>query len=182
MKRIFLTLTFIIYIFCASSQVKNEHILLSKAEIFANKPGRLIEKQYIEINNVEGIDVRTVKLHDLLSDSSMCAIRFELQSDNQMINAVRLGLVDYDEVDNLIRSIEYLKSNVFKIARESYTEISITTRAHFTIGCFFLPEKKLWSTYIQLDKLDSKSTINIEFDEFDYLLGVLKAAKAKCHE
>lgn len=157
------------------SQVAKEQ--LSNAEIFASKSGVLIEKQFIEIGFVDLIELRVMKIKDLNSGAVANALRFEYQTTNQIFSQTKLAIVDEDEIDALIDAVNTLITKVFTTEKEAYTEVTFQSRSGFVAGGYYTIDKKKWISYLQLNKLDSKSTITISKDEFASFLDLLKQAK-----
>jgi hypothetical protein len=57
----------------------------SNAQLFGIKPDVLIEKQYIEIGNVDEIDVKSMLQKNLITGETSNAVRFEYQFANELV-------------------------------------------------------------------------------------------------
>jgi hypothetical protein len=151
----------------------------SKAEIFASKAELLIETQFIQIGFVDLIELRVMKIKDINSGSAMSALRFEYQTTNQIFSQTKLAIVDEDEMDGLISAVKTMITKMFIYEKDAYTEVTFQSRSRFVAGGYYTTDKKRWISYVQLDKLDNKSTIVISKDDFSHFLDLLKQAKEK---
>jgi hypothetical protein len=151
----------------------------SNAEIMASKSGSLLEIQYIEIGNIDEVDIRVMKITDHTSGNLMSALRFEYQFADQVLTQTKIAIVDADEVDPLLKAIKQLQTKVAASEKLAFTEMKYKSRAGFIVGCSYNPEKGLWTAYIQLNSNDSKSTVTIPIDELAVLQSLVEQAQAK---
>jgi hypothetical protein len=155
--------------------------LLTEAEQFSSQAGTLIERQFIEIGKVKGIEVKVLKYQDLNSGLGKSALRFEFQyrSTNAYTTDTKVASLDVDEIEGLIKSIKNLQASVFPTTRTVYTEITFRSRTGFEAGAYFSLEKGRWSAYLQLERFDKNSLVFLTTDDFSALLDLIEQAKAK---
>jgi hypothetical protein len=151
----------------------------SNAAILASKSGSLLEIQYIEIGNIDEVDVRVMKITDHTSGTSLSALRFEYQFAEQVLTQTKIAIVDADEVVPLFKAIKQLQTKVTTSEKLAFTEIKFKSRAGFVVGCSYNPEKSVWTAYLQLNSNDSKSTVTIPLDELSVLQSLVEQAQAK---
>ncbi|WP_074406089.1 hypothetical protein [Aquimarina megaterium] len=147
----------------------------SNAEIFSNKSGSLIEKQFKEVGKVGKTEIKIVKLTDMISGESISSLRLERRFIDKYTSDTKIASLDTDEISALIKSIEIIRDQVFNFPPENYTEISFRSRSGFEAGCYW--NKNIWKPYIQFKKNDRKSLLRLNKPEFLNLLTSIKQAK-----
>ncbi|SHL14292.1 hypothetical protein SAMN05444266_102190 [Chitinophaga jiangningensis] len=149
----------------------------SKAELFSNKSGSLIQKQFIDIGSLRGCQIKVVQLTDLIGGETTKAVRFEYIYPGAYSSDTKIGILDIDEVDALIKSLNILKDKVIPTTPELYTEIAYKSRGGFQAGCFI--SRKQWSSFLKLEQFDDKSYVFMKDGDIIQLLSLLNDAKAK---
>jgi hypothetical protein len=177
-KTIFLPI-FAAFAISAIAQEQKSTQETSNAAIIASKSGAFLEIQYIEIGNIDEVDVRVMKITDHTSGTSLSAMRFEYQFAEQVLTQTKIAIVDADEVGPLLKAIKQLQTKVTTSEKLAFTEIKFKSRAGFVVGCNYNPEKGVWTAYLQLNSNDSKSTVTIPLDELSVLQSLVEQAQAK---
>ena len=152
----------------------------SKIGEFLDRTGVLVHKQLIDVGFIRGVRVQTITATELFSGRKMPGVRFEAAGlgADAATRASREALIDSDELDDLIKTVEMLRSNVFNTFPEPYADVFYTSRDGFSIGGFFAERR--WHAVIKIDKYDSNSpTRDMKPDDFNQLLDLLQQAKAK---
>jgi hypothetical protein len=178
MKKINIILILFVFTFSALAQEKKEK-QTTQAEQFSAQAGTLIEKQFVDIGKVKGINVQVMKIKDVNSGASKNALRFEYEFKSQYSTDSKIGTLDLDEIDGLIKSMTNLKNNVFPTARDIYTEVTFRSRTGFEAGSYYSPEKSKWSTWVQIEKYDRNSMVFLTTEDFTALLTLIEQAKTK---
>jgi hypothetical protein len=150
---------------------------LSNAEIFCNKPEGLVEKQYIEIGNVDLIDLKLMKCHSITKGDKVNALRFEFNTANQVISQTKLAFVDEDEITGLTNAVKVIIDNL-SLKKENYTEMTFVCRSGFVAGAYYNPNNQKWITFMQMNKMDTKSTVPVPKDEFTAFLKLLEKSSS----
>ena len=148
---------------------------LTQAEQFSSQAGTLIERQFIDIGKVKGVEIKVLKYKDLNAGTGKSALRFEFDYKS----SYSIASLDADEIDGLIKSIKNLQINVFPTTREIYTEVTFKSRTGFEAGAYYSPDKTKWSTYVQIEKFDRNSMVFLSTEDFASLLSLIEQAKAK---
>jgi hypothetical protein len=169
----------VIFISTASlgQEVQKQEKVLSKAEQFSARSGTLIQKEYLKIGEV-----------GILAHLSVEVCYYKDLNTNEKINALIIGrslirdsysaIFDSDEIDGLIKSIKFMKENVFPTMPSNYTEIIYKNKRDFELACFYDEKKKQWSILGHLDyRSDSRYILGIK--DLDLLLNFLEQAKGK---
>jgi len=104
---------------------------LSKAEEFSSKSGRLIQKQYLEMDKIKGIEIKVVKYSDLISKENVTAVHFSKVVTTQYTSDTKIARLDADEIDGLIKSIQKIEVEVFPRKPTAYTEVLYKSRSGF---------------------------------------------------
>ncbi len=173
------TLFLAILIACVTFGQETKEKQLSNADQFSAKAGTLIEKQFIDIGIVKGVEVKVLKLKDLNDGTMRTALRLEYEYKSSYTSDTKIASLDSDEIDGLIKSINNLQANVFTSTRETYTEVTFKSRTGFEAGAYYDIDKGKWTAYIQLEKYDSKSSVFMNTEDFVTLLSLIEKAKSK---
>ena len=151
---------------------------LSKIAVFSSQPEALIQRQMTEIGVVRGMRVQSVVATDLFTGTRMKGARFEIQSPATTgTRDQRTVLLDPEDVDGLIRSAEFLKSNVLNTFPDSYTDVYFSTRDGVSIGAKFFDRQ--WHAALTLERSDANSTVALRLEDLNQLLDLLQQVKAK---
>ncbi|HEY9124088.1 MAG TPA: hypothetical protein VIO15_07095, partial [Bacteroidales bacterium] len=162
------------------SQSKENAAYSTNIEIFINKPGVAIEKEFIELGNLDEIDVRLLKAKDLKSGGVCFALQFEYQSVKPIMPFSMVTFIDRDELEALTDALKLFQSIITQIDKSNNNkELKFMSRSGAVVGCFFKRERCKWMTYFQLKYNESKSTVVIENDGFDFFMSLISLAKDK---
>lgn len=175
MDKNFIVITLLALSILAKAQSPYE----SKTYIFANQPGAVIEKEYHELGYLDQIDVRLMKMKNLITNQTAYGIRFEFLPGNEIITNAKIGYLDSDEIGDLIKSIAIIQNRVVTRNQNIQSEVTFLCRSGLVIGCFFDVNKKNWIPYIQIIQSDPNSTVRLEKNGFNYLLKMLEDANIK---
>ena len=176
MKKTLLVMLMGIFIFSSYAQTTKE-VEVSNAEKFSTSSGALIKKDYLEIGDIKGAKVQVVKFQDLISDKSTSAIKFEYEVKSSYSTDTKQALLDVDEIDGLMKSIKIMQESIFPSTSENYSEVTFRSRSGFEAGCYWSNGK--WTTYLKLEKYDSKSYVFLDQEDFTTLYSFLEQAKLK---
>ncbi len=151
---------------------------LSNADKFSNKSGTLIKKVFKDIGSVADVNLKILTINYILEEKEMKSLRFEYEYKGSYTDT-KIGSIDSDELEGLIKSIKYINENIVVDEPQNYTEVSFKSRSGFEAGCFWYVgrSKGQWRMYVKLEKYDSKSSVFMYSDEFDKLLALLENAK-----
>src|SRR5690606_8700148 len=100
-------------------------------EEFSSKSGRLIQKQYLEMDKIKGIEIKVVKYSDLISKENVTAVHFSKVVTTQYTSDTKIARLDADEIDGLIKSIQKIEVEVFPSKPTAYTEVLYKSRSGF---------------------------------------------------
>lgn len=176
-NNLFLCLLFASLITTTYGQNKESDV--TQAELFSSQSGTLIEKQFIDIGKVKGISVKVLILTDLIKGTSLSCLRFEYDYKASYGSETKIGTLDSDEIDGLVKSIKILQNNVFPTTRDIYTEIGYQSRTGFEAGAYYSLDRGKWTTYVQIKKYDRNSMVFLTTDDFAVLLALIEKAKEK---
>jgi len=152
---------------------------VSNADLFSAQAGALIEKQFLTIGTVKGIEVNVLKITNLMTNTTTTALRFQYEVKGQYTSDTKIAVLDSDELDGLIKSIKTLQTVVLPSTKEVYTEVAFKSRTGFEAGAFFSLEKGKWTAYLQLKKFDSKSMVFITPEDLGQILALVESARQK---
>jgi hypothetical protein len=150
---------------------------LTQAEQFSTQSGVLIEKQFIKVGFVKGVEVSIIKFKDLNSGTSKKALRFEYEYKSQYSSDTKIASLDADEIDGLVKTIKNFQATVFTETRSFYTEVTYRSRTGFEAGAYYQVEKKKWTAYIKLEKYDKNAMVYLSVEDFQVLGSLIEQAQ-----
>lgn len=147
----------------------------SKLEEFSAQSGRLFEKKFISIGRFRNIHIQALTITDLSTNERTSGIRFDRQGKTELMTA----FIDDDEVEALIKSLNYIKSTVINSAAPvDFTEYQFISRSGFQVGCFS-DENRVWVGYLVLPNYDKEGVVRFDSLLIKELLLLTEQAKAK---
>ena len=178
MKNLFLAfvMTFFVIGLQAQTQLAKE-VETSNAEKFSASSGALIKKDFLDIGEIRGAKLQVVKFQDMISEKSTSAVRFEYEVKSSYSTDTKKAMLDADEIDGLLKSIKVMKDKIFPSTSEIYSEVTYRSRGGFEAGCYW--SKGKWTTYLKLEKYDSKSYVFLGQEDFTTLYDLLVQAQTK---
>ncbi|HKP36410.1 MAG TPA: hypothetical protein VJT71_06095 [Pyrinomonadaceae bacterium] len=178
MKRTCLTILWIAALATVGfSQAQAPNREQSNIEKFSAKSGTLIQKQFVELGKIKTVTVELLVITDLVTNARVAGVRMEYEAYSSIGSDTKIAFLDADEVDGLIKSISLLKSKVLNTTPDNYTEVVFGSRGGFEAGAYFANGK--WSTFLKLERYDSRSSVSMKPEDFDHLLELLQQAKQK---
>lgn len=149
------------------------------AESFSRKSGTLMSKQFLPIGEIKSLKIQVVHYKDLINENREQAIRFEYEYYDSYLNQTetKLGSLDKDELEGLIKSIHMMRTVVFNSFPEYYTEVSFVSRTGFKAGCYSMPGD--WKFYLQLDQYDDRSYVWLNKEDSATILNILNQSNER---
>jgi hypothetical protein len=176
-KTNFLTLLFVILSIQANAQQSQKEKNQTKADEFSEKSGTLMERQFIEVGKLKGVEIKILKVKDLVNNTGYSALRFEYEYKSSYSSDTKISAIDQDEIDGLVKSINALKTNVLNTTRDNYTEVTFKSRTGLEAGAYYSSDKQKWTGYLQIEKYDRNSMVFFASEDFDQLLEIIEKAK-----
>lgn len=177
MKKNIYSFLIILLIISVNAQAQTKEKELSNAEIFSAKDGTLMQREFLEIGNLKKCKIEVVYFTDLISNTKQSALKFEYEVISSYSSDTKSAVLDPDEVDGLMKSIKIMQEKVIPTTPTNYTEVNYKSRGGFEAGCF--SSKDSWSTYLKLEKYDSKSYVWLKIEDLETLYTYLQQAKEK---
>lgn len=148
---------------------------LSNVESFSAKSGTLMKKEYFEVGVLKKCEIKVIHFIDLITDTKQAGLKFEYDVASSYSTDTKSAILDVDEIDALMSSIRLMQENILVTAPENYTEVAYRSRSGFQCGCYY--SKGAWSTFMKLEKFDSKSYVWLTADDMPQLYSLLEKAK-----
>lgn len=145
----------------------------SKLEVFTSKSGTLIKKEFTDIGTVKTCEVKVLKVTDLISGESFSGVKLSTQTTY----GDKSTLLDSDELDGLLKSLNLIKEKILNTTPEIYTEVVYKSRDGFQAGCY--NDKNNWSLFLKIDQYDDKTYIWCKSEHLDKMMLILSDAKTK---
>lgn len=183
MRYILLMLLFCSGLVCrgqAGSEKNEEAKDLTKLEEFSSKAGNLIEKEFFFLGEVKELEINLLTIRDLIKNTKIEGVKFEVEYSIGSYGSIKRStnaFIDYDEIDGMVKSLTYLKNNVFATQRLNYTEVAYKSRSGVEVGAYFDENKKDWHPFLKVSKYISDSNIYPKIADLDMLITSLSLAK-----
>ena len=149
----------------------------SKADEFSSKAGRLVKKEYTDIDNFKSCAFKIETITDLVTNEKISALRIEKEVSGTYTTTTKIAMLDVDEIDGFLKSLKIIK-DLLSTLPSVYTEIIFTCRGGFESGAYYDVEKAKWSIYLKLEEFDSDSYVFMKSDDLDLLITVVEKAKS----
>ena len=174
----FLSLSFAACSYCQNNTEKDKHY--SKAESFSHKSGTAIQRQYSEIGKISKCRFRVVHLTDLMSGEKLSALAIEYEHLFAGSSTTNTALLDVDEVDNYLKTVELILSQILHNKPKDYSEVIFRSRDGFESGCFLktASDWRDWVGFFKVDEFDSESFLSFEQRDFEKLKDILQNARS----
>lgn len=177
MKKILLSVLLTSSLMIYSQEVKKD-IEQTKSEKFSQRAGTLLQKDFIDLGQIGGTEIKILKISDLNNNESNSSVRFEKHGYGTYADTY-ISAIEKDEVDGLIISIKNLINNVLKTTPTTYTEVTYSSRGGFSLGSYYEVKKSKWTCFLKVEKYTSKSMSILTEVDLQSLLNLLEQAKTK---
>ncbi len=172
LSTIVLFLAFYSVSFCQAKKVDDG--AKSKTELFTEKSGSMIKKEFIDLEKIGPVKFQILKLTDVLTNVTTSGLRLEGPGRSSS----KTAFLDADEVDGLIKSIAYINASVLNTAPPANdVEYNFRARSGFAAGVFNYENK--WNAYLKLERYDSDSQYSFSLENFVKIKALLESAKSK---
>lgn len=177
MKRIFYFIMLISATSWGQAKEKINEPSQSKTEIFTEKSGTLMKKEFVEVGYIGKCKIEVAHFTDLITDEKINAVRFEYTYSSTYTSDTKTALLDADEIEGLIKSLNIIRGKIITTIATNYTEVIFKGRSGFSAGCYSKKEK--WELFLKLERFDSNSYVFFKESDFADLLSLLASAKSK---
>lgn len=178
MKKLFVWLMVLVLVFgCVSafSEATDEATEQdgSEFERVLLKKGSLIIKEFIDYGEVLGrMTFQSASILDVETGHKTYALRITTTYYNsQYDNGEAVGVMDADEIDGAISTLEYIKAHFSEL--KDYSEIEYTASSGMEVGAYYSSDSS--KLYI---KVNSKATKFFDLDSIDELIDAFNGVKA----
>jgi len=98
MKYLFITLLILLSLNSVAQIKKTDDAPKSQLEVFSERAGSMIKKEYFDVGKVNHITFQVLKLTDILTNTTVVGLRMEGQSSGTY-STTKAAFIDADEVD-----------------------------------------------------------------------------------
>jgi hypothetical protein len=169
----------VLSLICSAMQMLGQDKKGCKADALAEKPGVVIQREYVNISKLKNLSIVVEYVTDLSNNQKLSAVdmEYDITASGEEKGSSVSTLLDPDEADGLIAFIQNLQDNIIKAAApKNYTEYSYQTLSGFEAGCYW---NNAWKIYIKIDVSDDKTTMELDKDDLTAFVSFIKQAKAK---
>ena len=177
MKYLFITLLILLSLNSVAQIKKTDDAPKSQLEVFSERAGSMIKKEYFDVGKVNHITFQVLKLTDILTNTTVVGLRMEGQSSGTY-STTKAAFIDADEVDGLIKALNYVNTTVLNhTPPENDIEYNFHTRSGFAAGIFNYRNK--WMGYLKLVRFDNDSQFDFTSEDFEKVKDIIVEAKGK---
>ncbi len=153
---------------------------LSNAEKFSTKSGTLFQKEFVTIGPIVAGrnigEMKVVHYTDLMTNESLSSLRISCDVQGKYTSDTKIGTLDKDEVDGLIKSFKIIMDRILVNTPSVYTEISFSARSGYSAGCYYSNQE--WSVYMKLEKYDGDSYLWMKVTDLPSYVKMLEEARS----
>lgn len=176
MKKIVLTLC-VVCIAIASFAQEHENKSESKALDFMSAGSALMKKEFYDLGAVKGVKCQVLIITNVLQNTKIGCLRLETSYVGNYTSDSYIGTLDYDEIEDCISSINYIKDNVLPNKPVTYAEIEYSTRDRIKVGAFYNNKKSSWTAYVYTKSYTSRSAEYFDSTSLSDLVAIMVQAK-----
>ena len=187
MKRIAITLL-LVPIFVFGQQVKDtaKKDGVTNIERFSERSGTLIQREFIDVGSIASsgflgsayrCEVQLFITTDLINKITSKGVRFEYHYSGG--KDTRLGYLDADEIDETMKAIKIIQTEILNKKVDNYTEVFFSSRGGFSFGCNSKMQK--WEIYMDLNsnRRSTETLVRLTDSEVEKLYLYLQQIKNK---
>lgn len=149
----------------------------SKTLEFMSRGSSLIKKEFYDLEAVKGVKCQVLIVTDLLENKKIGCLRLETTYTGYSTSDTYIGTLDYDEIDDCIKSINYIRENILTSTPETYTETEYSTRDNIEVGAYYNEKKLSWTAYVYTKSYTSRSAEYFDASSLSSLVAVMTKAK-----
>lgn len=178
MKKALLVIAVVLITFVSVAQEKSE----SKTLEFMSEGSSLIKKEFYDLGSVKGVKCQVLIVTNLLQNTKLGCLRLETTYPSYSSSDTYIGTLDYDEIDDCIKSIDYIKNNILTSIPDIYTETQYSTRDNIQVGAYYSEKKASWTAYVYTKAYTSRSAAFFDSTSLAALVAVMTKAKIMIEE
>ena len=172
-----MVITVLLSVPCFAQKSTNEDKTESKTLEFISRGSSLIRKEFYDLGSVKGVQCEVLIVTDLLKNEKMGCLRLKTKYTSSYSTDTYIGTLDYDEIEDCIKSLNHIKDNILPSIPSTYTEVEYSTRDNIKVGAYYNEKKLSWTAYVYIKSYTSRSAEF--FDAASLSLLVNKMASAK---
>ena len=174
MKKLVLILSILFLSFNGFAQAKEEIPSSQSAAVeFLNTQGSLIVKEFYDLSKVKGTECQVLILSDIINNTKSGCLRLKTNYSSLSSDS-NIGVLDYDELDACIKSLQYIKETLLPSIPLVHTEVEYKTKYGVVLGAYF--SKNKWEVYVCINGYTSRSA-DLDTDNIDSLISIMTQAK-----
>lgn len=156
----------------------------SKVVEFAARDGVLLLKESYELQAVKQykLNCEVVIQTDVVSGEKIGGMIVEGFAGTSMSSAVR-AILDYDELEAAIQSMEYIQKNLLNTSPGNDTEIIYLSRGDVRMGAFYRKKSRKWTIFVHpQDYSINNAWTPISDSQLEVFISNMKRAKQMLDE
>ncbi|MBE9488097.1 MAG: hypothetical protein IMY73_02835 [Bacteroidetes bacterium] len=156
----------------------------SKSMEFMSKDDSFIKKEFFDKGNIKGLKCQVLILTDINNQNKIGCLKLETSCNASYGSPANtfIGILDMDEINDCIKSLEYIKDNLLSTSPSIYTEAEFKTRDNLKFGAYYNENKKKWKAYVYTKGSKSHSAEFFNSSNISSLIDVMNNAKIEIEE
>lgn len=179
MKKILFPLVLILSVGTIVAQENGEKGLSkSKVVEMLNKEGVLLKKEFYDIGKIPVAEFQNVIITDISSGKRFGALRVQTSTYTSTGTDTYIGTLDYDEIEDCIKSLSFFKNGLIVSIPPTYTECAFKTKDGVSFGAYLHTTKKeqYWRLFIKTKSYTDRSQKFMDIDQLDVIIDILNKA------
>lgn len=176
-KYLFVILSMIISITSMAQDESVGNKSESKTIEFMSQGSSLIKKEYYDLGKVKGVKCQVLIITNLLNNAKLGCLRLETKYQGYSSSETYVGTLDYDEIDDCLNSINYIRENILTNTPSVYTETEYRTRDNIEVGAYYSESKSSWTAYVYTKNYTNRSVEFFDSESLSSLAEIMQNAK-----
>jgi hypothetical protein len=126
---------------------------------------------------VKDMKIQVLSIEDVTNETKINGIVFEANVYSSLSSDTKNALLDKDEIDGLLQTLNYFKDKVIGTSPSDYTEVIFSSRSGFSASIF--QYQKDWSIAFKLERYGSNSSVYFKSKDLPELINLVGQAKAR---
>jgi hypothetical protein len=152
----------------------------SKTEALLSEPGKLLQRELFLIDKILAsnytIRVEAIIINDINASSRTGALQISTYSTVGPQLTTHVGTIDYDEIKPVIKTLEYIKTDVIDSSPEVSSKVEFLSGSGLKVGAHYDPYRKSWSVIFNPETDEPAACGSVPLDHLDEAISVFRQA------
>jgi hypothetical protein len=182
MKNLFLTASVVaLCLFCSCGQDAKSKSEQSKTKELLSASGKLLHQELYLVDKILAsnytVRVEAIIINDVNGGGKTGALQISTYSTVGPKLTTHRNLLDYDEIEQVINTLEHIKSNVVNTAPEISSKVEFLSKSGLKAGAYYEPDQqKLWTVFFNTEGDEPTARGSVPLDHLDEAISVFRQA------